>query len=281
MYGDYPYEIISMHDVFAQLGAIDIRDRLPRRNWIIGTRSATTSITFHWSGPPVPPDRQRGPGLITQLQIDSVWQMRPGWGGTRDGAPHLMYHMVIDADGQFYQTASPDEILWHCAHGDGNARGLALHFPLGAGQAVTGAQLLTALRVTNILRVTYGIPKSRVLGHQEWKHATLCPGPDLMLQLMRYRGAATPPIIVPTPTPPGLRRWQLRSDLIDNANVRQGPGVGFKIAGRMKPGTVLFIDTEQDAEPADAAHPRWVHLARVAHEQADLGFLAAELGAYT
>jgi hypothetical protein len=31
--------------------------------------------------------------------------MRPGWGGTKDGAPHLMYHLVIASDGRVYQTA--------------------------------------------------------------------------------------------------------------------------------------------------------------------------------
>jgi len=281
-----------MNDFLAQLGVIDIRDRLPRANWSIGVRSATTSLTYHWNGPKVPAARQRWPGLLAQLRADAAWQMRPGWGGTVDGAPQLMYHLVVAADGQLYQTADLDAILWHAAHADANGKGLALHFPLGEEQQVTGVQLLTALRVTNVLRATYGIAHARVVGHLEWKHATACPGPHLMRQLVQYRGKRTPPIVVPTPTPAGLRRWQIRPDLADNANVRQGPGVRFPVAGRMKPGTVLFIDEEKDSEdlaPSTGSgrrrelverHPRWVHMGRVEHEQADLGFVAAELGAY-
>lgn len=265
--------------ILDDIGAIDIRHLLPRRDWIIGTRVATTSLTWHWNGPAVPPARQRGPGLLDQLQIDAAWQMRPGWGGTVAGAPHLMYHLVVAADGTIYQTAGIDEVLWHCAHQDGNARGLALHFPLGEGQQPTIPQLLAAIRATDLLRSAYRIPLARTLGHLEWKHATACPGPALMGRLMAYR-AHIPPVVVPTPTPAGLRRWQIRPDLTTNVKVRQGPGTNFKEAGRMKPGTILFVDVEKDAEPRDPTHPRWVHLARVPHEQADLGFVAAELGAF-
>ena len=51
----------------SDLGLIDIRDRLPRRAWIIGEREATTSLTWHWNGPAVHPERQHGAGLIEQL----------------------------------------------------------------------------------------------------------------------------------------------------------------------------------------------------------------------
>jgi N-acetylmuramoyl-L-alanine amidase len=265
--------------ILDDIGARDIRHLLPRRDWQIGVRAATTSITWHWNGPEVAPEKQRGLGLVHQLQADAAWQMRPGWGGTVNGAPHLMYLLVFADDGTIYQTAGLDEILWHCAHADGNGRGLSLHFPLGEAQAPTIRQLLAATRATDLLRSAYRIPLARTLGHIEWKHATACPGPALMGRLMAYR-ASIPPVVAPTPTPAGLRRWQIRPDLTDNINVRQGPGVGFKVAGRMKPGTILFVDVEKDAEPVDAAHPRWVHMARVPNEQADLGFVAAELGAF-
>src|SRR3712207_957368 len=110
------------------LGVIDIRGQLPVQDDFrtIGRRPATTSLTWHWNGPAVPEARQRGTGLLYQLRdIDAPWQMRPGWGGTKDGAPHLMYHLVVDADGQIYQTSDLNEILWHCAHGDGNLKGFA------------------------------------------------------------------------------------------------------------------------------------------------------------
>jgi hypothetical protein len=265
--------------VLSDIGAIDIRAALPHRDWQIGRRAATTSITWHWNGPAVPAGRQSGAGLIGQLIADSDWQMRPGWGGTVAGAPHLMYLLVFDALGRIYQTADEREILWHCAHQDGNGRGLALHLPIGEGQEPTLPQLAALVRATDLLRDHYRIPLARTVGHLEWKHATACPGPVLMAELERYR-TGVPPLAPPTPTPAGLRRFQLRTDLTTNVNVRQGPGVNFPVAGRMKPGTILFVDVVKASEPLDAAHPLWVHMARVPNEQADLGFVATELGVW-
>jgi hypothetical protein len=265
--------------ILTDIGAIDIRHRLPRRDWIVGIREATTSLTWHWNGPAVAPERQYGAGLMAQLRTDAEWQMHPGWGGTVKGAPHLMYHLVIAADGTVYQTADLHEILWHCAHADGNGHGLALHLPFGEGQQPTAAQRYSLLRASNMLRNHFSIPLVRILGHLEWKHATACPGPELMAQLRSYRSNQAP-ITAPTPTPAGLRRFKLHMELTSNALVRQGPGKTFPIAGRMKPGTILFIDTVNPAEPHDPAHPTWVHLARVPNEQADLGFVAEELGSW-
>jgi hypothetical protein len=190
-----------------------------------------------------------------------------------------MYHLVIAADGAIYQTTALEEILWHCAHADGNGHGLALHLPLGEGQRPTAAQRYALLRATNLLRAAYHIPLVRVLGHIEWKHATACPGPDLMNLVRSYRSNIAP-ITAPTPTPAGLRRFKLHMNLTSNALVRQGPGRDFPIAGRMKPGTILFVDTVNAAEPHDPDHPTWVHMARVPNEQADLGFVAEELGSW-
>jgi hypothetical protein len=264
--------------ILDDIGVIDIRHRLPS-DGRIGTREATTSLTWHWNGPAVAPERQQGEGLIRQLIIDAEWQMRPGWGGTKNGAPHLMYHLVFAADGKVYQTADLSEILWHCAHADGNGRGLALHLPFGEGQRTTAAQRYSLFRATRVLRSRYQIPPVRVLGHIEWKHATACPGPELMSELRTYRSNQAP-IAPPTPTPAGLRRFKLHMNLTANALVRQGPGTNFPVAGRMKPGTILFIDTVNVAEPRDPEHPTWVHMARVPNEQADLGFVAEELGSW-
>ena len=64
-----------------EMGAIDIRHRLPTNHWAIGQRRATTSVTDHYNGPPVDPRRMAGDGLIAQLIADAQWQMRRGWGG--------------------------------------------------------------------------------------------------------------------------------------------------------------------------------------------------------
>lgn len=270
-----------MIDWLRALGATDIHEQLPHDRWIIGNRSATTSLTWHWNGPAVPADRQHGAGLLAQLKADAEWQMRAGWGGTKDGAPHLMYHLIVDVLGNIYQTADLSEVLWHCAHQDGNGRGLALHFPLGEGQQPTPAQLGAAFRVSDAIRVRYGIDVRRVVGHLEWKHATLCPGPTMMRHLTTYRSGAVP-ILTPTPTPAGLRRFQVLTTLELPARVRQAPrthwedGREVPVAGRMKPGTILYVDAIVDGEVVDGAKG-WIHMAKVEHEQADLGFISTTL----
>ncbi len=261
--------------VLDELGVIDIRHKLPRANWSIGTRTATTSLTWHYNGPKVPESSQYGDGFIVQLIGDARWQMRPGWGGTINGADGLMYHLGIDVAGTIYQTRDLDALLWHCAHSDGNAHGLALHFPLGGDQEPTPAQLASAFRVSDALRVRYGFPVARVVGHLEWKHATACPG-HLMPHVLAYR-AHQEPVIQPTPTPAGLRRFQISPSLGASARVRQGPATTFPVATRLKPGTIVYVDVVKDGERIDG-NPNWVHMARVPNEQADAGFLSETLG---
>lgn len=257
------------------LPIFDIRSRLPQAGWSIGVRAATTSITWHYNGPAVAPERQSGAGLIAQLIADARHQMRAGWGGTINGAPQLMYHFVIDALGTIYLTADIFAILWHCAHADGNGQGLALHFPLGGDQQPTALQLTTAIRLTDALRLRCSISRERVLGHLEWKHATACPGAHLMQSLRAYRGGQSP-TVQPTPVPANLRRFLLTC--AGKANVRQGPGTSFPIAGTLKSGTVVYVDvTKLNGGPVDG-NRTWVHMARVPHEQADLGFLSETLG---
>jgi hypothetical protein len=233
----------------------------------------------------VPEHRRYGDGLIDQLVADAHWQMRAGWGGTKDGAPHLMYHLVVGADGQAYLTADIVEMLWHCAHADGNTNGLALHYALGEGQEPTAPQLRTGIWLTDVITQRAGIPRSRVLGHLEWKHATACPGPALMRDLLAWRANAAP-AIRPTPTPAGLRRFKINPLLTAPALVRQAPrrfwpnGQPVPVAGRMKPGTVLFVDVvKTDGEAVDG-NPNWIHMARVVNEQADLGFVSETLGSW-
>lgn len=262
-------------DLIAGLQVVDLRDKLPKRSWQIGVRADTTSITWHYNGPAVAPVHQFGAGLIAQLVADAQYQMRPGWGGTVNGAPHLMYHLVFGADGAVYLTSDIYEILWHCAHQDGNSHGLALHFPIGEGQSPTPQQLSSALRVTDALRVRSSIPHERVLGHLEWKHATLCPGAILMQMLRSYRGGQAP-VVQPTPLAPNLRQFLLTCD--GKANVRQGPGTTFPIAGTLKSGTIVFIDVTKLNGQAVNGNRTWVHMAKVANEQADLGFISETLG---
>lgn len=271
-------------DWLRDLGVVSIADQLPRAAWAIGTRAATTSITWHYNGPAVPPDRQVGAGLLAQLRADAAYQMRPGWGGAPSGADGLMYHFVIAADGAIYQTRALDALLWHCAHQDGNSRGLALHLPLGGNQAPAPAQLRALIQLTTALRAACGIVMGRTLGHQEWKHATACPGVPLMRALLDYRGGIYAPQVAPTPLPDGMRRWRITPTLDASARVRllpqtrRGDGTEIPIVTRLKPGTIVAVDYVMRGEVVDGV-PTWVHLADVPHEQAS-GYIAGALGTW-
>jgi hypothetical protein len=250
---------------FTVPGSIDIRDQLPRASWTIGWRTLTTSITVHYNGPAVAPNKQSGAGLIAQLRADCAWQMQAGWGNTVNGADGLMYHLVIAADGQVYQTRDMSALLWHCGHADGNTNGLAIQLPLGDDQDATPAQVQALFRTLDALRGAYPVPAQRVLGHLEWKHATLCPGPKIQPRVEAYR-AGLAPVVQPTVVPANVTKYQVIST--DNLNVRQGPGVEFPIAGTLKPGSVMYVDVLKSNG--------WAHMARVANEQADLGFCALQ-----
>lgn len=263
--------------LFVYPGMVDIRALLPRAPWSIGRRPASTSITVHYSGPPVPDSMQRGGGLLAQLRVDATWQMQSGWGGTKAGSDGLQYHFVVDADGRTYQARDVDALLWHCGHQDGNTNGLSVHLPLGGEQDATPAQWEAGLALIGALRVRYGVSLRRVLGHQEWKHATLCPG-RLQPRVAAYRANLEPDPIKPTPAP-GLRRFQVRPELELPARVRQSPhqhwpdGSEVGVAGRLKPGTIIYVDVVKADGESIGGDSRWVHMARVPNEQADLGFV--------
>lgn len=265
------------------LAIVDIRDRLPHRDWIIGTLPAyPTSLTYHYNGPAVAPERQYGAGLIAQLISDSNWQMRAGWGGTKNGAPHLMYHLVFASDGTIYQTADLTEQLWHCAHADGNSHGLAFHCPIGDKQTPSPAMLASLLRATDLVCRVTGMPRTRVLGHLEWKHATLCPGPNLMRELLSYRAgqrAATP---VAPALPEGIQTFAIRRSFTLPVRIRQTPHLDAAVTGRYKAGTIVYVDQFANGDGVNRstlmADPRgdtrWVRLARIPNHQADLGWLS-------
>lgn len=250
----------------ASLNAIDIRDKLPRASWEIGRRAATTSITVHYNGPAVSPAHQSGDGLIAQLIVDAQWQMRPGGLGAPSGGDGLQYHLVIAADGRVYQARDLDALLWHCGHADGNTNGLAVHLPLGDSQMPSDVQWQATLKTIEILRRTCTISIPRVLGHLEWKHATACPGPNIMQRIVAYRQGQSG-IVTPTGGM-GLSRYQV-VEMDDTLNIREGRGVNYPIAlggtAKLKPGQVIWIDDVTGG---------WAHMALVPNEQADLGFVS-------
>lgn len=251
-----------------QLNAVDIRSKLPRASWEIGRRSSTTSITVHYNGPAVPSSHQSGDGLLSQLKTDCAWQMQPGWGGSTNGADGLMYHLVIASDGIVYQARDLDALLWHCGHADGNTNGLAVHLPIGDSQMPSDVQWQATLKTIETLRRAFVLSVPRILGHIEWKHATQCPGPNIMQRLVAYRQGQSG-IVTPTGGM-GLVRYQVVNLAPgDTLNIREGRGTNYPIAlggiAKLKTGQVIWVDDVTAG---------WAHMALVPNEQSDLGFVS-------
>jgi hypothetical protein len=203
--------------------------------------------------------------LLEQLRIDCAWQMRPGWGGSTDGADGIQYHYVVSADGIVYQCRDAHASLWHCGHAIGNTRSLSIHLPLGGDQDATSAQWNATTDLFQMLCHEYHIVKTNVVGHCEWG-GSACPGPHLMTRLRAWRAV---PSLIP-PTEHDAIRMRVRQGL--HATVRQGPGRTFPIAGSFRPGTTFYMDKIVPGERVlDDA--RWAHMARIADVQADLGFI--------
>lgn len=267
------------------LPIVDWRRKIPRAQWEIGRRSIATSQTWHYNGPAVAEHRRAGEQLLQQLINDAAWQMRPGWGGTVHGADGLMYHYAVDAEGVIYQLRDYNARLWHCAHADGNANGLALHVPIGADQVPTIPQLASLVALTQAICTRESIPWSRVYGHLEWKHLTACPGPHLMRALQVERNGGSRPPVEPT-LAPGIWQARIKHNLTLGARFRTAPNLAADVAGKFKAGTEIYC--EPGYVQGDGVDPatyvadvdgdrRWVKLAHVAHQQAPLGYLSRTL----
>lgn len=235
----------------------DLRDKLPRATWSIGTRHGNPAgATLHYNGPPVSlfgnPTTE-----VAQLASDARYHMRPDLIGG-DG---IQYHYAILSDGDVCQLRDETAILWHSANAVGNNTHLALHLPLGGAQQPTAAQWKATTDLFDVLISRYHWSgRSVILGHREWprsdgKPQKSCPGPIVFRRLELWRGALDH----------GTTNTRYRvGRAFPTVNVRQGPGTSYKVAGQMHAGDYLSAD-------AIVSGGQWAHRAD------GLGFVAMRL----
>ena len=209
---------------------IDLRDELPRAAWSIGRRDDDPlGGTLHFNGPPV-----AGAGTpaleIAQLRIDARYHMR----ADVLGADGIQYTYAALSDGRIGILRDDHDELWHCANRAGNRAHVAVHIPIGGAQRPTAPQWQATCELFDHLIAKYRWPgRHVVLGHREWprsdgKPQKPCPGPILFRMLQEWRGALAT-----------TRRYQVNTALM---NVRQGPGVEYKVAGQMRAGEDFLAD---------------------------------------
>lgn len=223
---------------------LDLIDELPRAAWSIGHRDGDPlGATLHFNGPPV-----AGAGTpaleIAQLHIDAQYHMRAL------GADGIQYHAAVLADGTVAQLRDEADELWHCANRAGNRTHLAIHLPLGGAQRPTATQWQATCALFDTLIARYRWPGRHViLGHREWprsdgKPQKPCPGPILFRMLQEWRGALPQPL-----------RYTVRAPRV---NVRQGPGVAYRVAGTMERGDAFVTDALVASKDTGAL---WAHRA--------------------
>lgn len=236
---------------------IDLRDKLPRAAWSIGTRHGPPlGATLHYNGPPVAAVGNPS-GEVLQLAGDARYHMRLD----TLGADGIQYHYAVLSDGTPCQLRDETAILWHSANAIGNNRHLAIHLPLGGAQTPTPAQWAATTVLFDQLIARYGwTGRGAIVGHREWprsdgKPQKSCPGPIVFRMLTQWRGQ--------------LATANRYRSCCDGVRVRQGPGTAYKqaIDGAGTPiylqaGDVVLIDAIVDgAPPSGSRERRWMHLA--------------------
>ena len=188
-------------------------------------RSAERWVTLHYSGVNYPPANHEGE--LARILSEARYQMGHNYGSVREPAyvDGLLYDVVILSDGTRVKTRRARQQLWHCGNKEGNARSWAVHLMLGPLQDATPIQWSSTLNIFEQLSQLYGIPKSRIVGHNEWPRSdglpqpspiykTLprqseCPGRILHQRLAQWREA------------PMARLWVVTAER--GANVREKP----------------------------------------------------------
>ncbi|MBX3355631.1 MAG: N-acetylmuramoyl-L-alanine amidase [Phycisphaeraceae bacterium] len=160
---------------------------LPRSQWaraepicsLMNPMRPVRHITVHHDG--LTPFTSTDPAS-TKARIEMI---RNGHRG--NGWGDIGYHFVIDREGRVWEGRA---INWQGAHVKNWNEGNLGICCLGnfEQQSPSPAQLAALERQLKVLMQMYGVPKARVMTHQEWAGAkTACPGRTLQAQMVTMR----------------------------------------------------------------------------------------------
>lgn len=119
-------------------------------------------------------------------ELQRAHQVHRGWAD-------VGYQFVIDADGRLWEGRSLDWVGAHAGRSgttNNNEENIGISL-MGNFQsrAPSSAALAALTRTLDSFRARFGIARSRVYGHREFRN-TACPGDVLMDWVRRYRGGA-------------------------------------------------------------------------------------------
>lgn len=110
------------------------------------------------------------------------------------GAPSIAYHYTIEKDGTVYKVNEDTAVTWHTA--GQNIAGIGIMLvgdftgPGHIGKSEpTEEQLSSLIRLFDVLRERYNIPRKSVYGHKDFGKQA-CPGDIVMKTISDYKNQA-------------------------------------------------------------------------------------------
>ena len=191
---------------------------------VLPVRTGETHVTLHYSG--VVYSKTDRAGQLQRILNEASYQLSHNYGTASAPAypDGLLYDIVILDDGYRVLTRAKPVQLWHCGNATGNKRSWAVHLMLGPSQDATAAQWAATVDVIEQLCALSSVPRSNVVGHNEWpRHdgtpvpsavytvlpeQSECPGKVLHKRLADWRAQPTDPLKArQIPGPHGTYFW--------------------------------------------------------------------------
>lgn len=177
---------------------------------VLPARTGEKYVTLHYSGVDYPPTNQAGE--LQRILDEASYQLHHNYGSSSDPAypDGLLYDAVVLSDGTRVKTRAARQQLWHCGNSEGNRYSWAIHVMTGPKTDVTQPQWAGVVNVIEQLCQAYSIPRTSVIGHNEWPRSSgypkpnpdyvllpsqsECPGKLLHQRLAGWRAATSDPL---------------------------------------------------------------------------------------
>ena len=213
-------------------------------------RTGEDYVTLHYSGVNYPATNHAGE--VQRILDEARYQLNHNYG--KPNAPAypdgLLYDVTVLSDATRVKTRARRQQLWHCGNLIGNSASWAVHLMLGPDQDATAQQWAATLTVIEEICAIYSIPRSAVVGHNEWPRTngipqpspiyrllagqSECPGRVLHARLAAWRTAPPPPDRLrerTIPGPPGMKPIHCSARVADFYAARGGLAMcGYPLA---------------------------------------------------
>lgn len=166
--------------------ALDVKyiaDQLPSRGrWPQRELGEVTDITIHHTAAPV----SQTPEQIAAFHLNKHRMLAKSHGVKQSRPrpwPAIAYHYLVYPDGTVLQTLDDSANSWHNGYNNTHALGVCMVGNFEKTEP-TEIQLRNMLLLVAALKALYPSVKY-LMGHREYKKATLCPGANVDMNALR------------------------------------------------------------------------------------------------